>query len=271
MSYKAAVLQINSQPDTEQNLQTITPLMERAASDGARLIGLPENFAFYGYPKKRVAESRQIFDRVTEYLKEQSARLGVYLLGGGFPEPVEGSEGERVYNRAELFDPEGNSMAIYRKIHMFDVAVDEGTTYRESDTVSRGTLTPIVVESEQLGTLGLSICYDIRFPKLYHGLSEKGAQVITIPAAFTERTGMAHWEPLLRARAIENQAYVLAPAQVGKHGPKMRTYGHAMIIDPWGEVRANAGTEVGYAIADVDLEYLEGIRTKIPSLQHRIL
>ena len=271
MSFKAAVLQINSQPDVQENLNAITPLLERAASDGARLALLPENFAFYGYPKRRLAESQEIFKTARSYLQQKAAEYNIYLLGGGFPEPCEGSEGTRMYNRAELFAPDGKSLAIYRKIHLFDVAVDEGTTYRESDTVNSGALTPIVAGTQELGNIGLSICYDIRFPKLYHGLSEKGAQIITIPAAFTERTGMAHWEPLLRARAIENQCYVLAAAQTGQHGPKMRTYGHAMIIDPWGEVRANAGTETGYALAEVDLDYLQDIRTRLPSLTHRQL
>lgn len=262
---------MNSQPDLNLNLETAGRFISETAADGASFVVLPENFAFYGWPSERKSRSATIFKKTTQFLSEKARELGIYLLGGGFPEPVEADEKGRIYNRAELFNPEGESAAIYRKLHLFDVAVSPDTTYRESDNVKPGDQATVIADMENLGKLGLSICYDIRFPELYRKMADTGVEHIAIPSAFTLRTGMAHWETLVRTRAIENQAYVFAAAQTGKHGKKMKTFGHAMIVDPWGTVIADAGTEPGYTTAQVDRGFLEDVRKRLPALTHRIL
>jgi predicted amidohydrolase len=191
----------------------------------------------------------------------------VTLLAGSVLE--EGAPGGRLYNTSVLFGPDGKRLAVYRKIHLFDVEVGDGQTYRESAAVAPGT--EVVVAETALGKVGLSVCYDLRFPELYRKHAEQGAVLLTVPAAFTLMTGKDHWEVLLRARAIENQAYVMAPAQQGRHPKDRLTFGHAMVVDPWGLVIARASEGEGFAMANLDAEYLAKVRRTLPALQHRRL
>ena len=263
-----AAIQLNSQPDLGHNMKEIYRWIKKAAEKGAKLICLPENFAFMGNEKERVRQAEDISATVENNLSAWSEELSVYILGGGYPVPA-GSG--KVYNRSGLFNPNGKIEAVYNKIHLFDVKLSDDETYLESGMVQPGKEI-VSGELEEFDMkVGLSICYDIRFPELYRKQSERGADILTIPAAFTRPTGRAHWDILLRARAIENSAYVIAPAQTGKHGTKRETYGHSMIIDPWGTILADAGTEPGMVLAELDPSVIEDIRRKLPSLKHRVL
>ena len=265
---KISALQLNSQPDLNHNLEMIYPLLKRAANEGADLIALPENFAFMGDEQKRLEQAEEISKSVEKLLKEWAKEFGIYLLGGGYPVPAENG---KVYNRAVLMNPKGETIAVYNKIHLFDVELSEKETYRESDMVQGGK-DIVVADLPGFGLkAGLSICYDVRFPELYRQMSKKGAHILFVPAAFTKPTGKAHWEILLRARAIENSAFVVAPAQTGKHGGKRETYGHALIIDPWGNILADAGEKPGMAMADLKIAELKEVRKKLPALNHRVL
>lgn len=242
--------------------------IRQAANNGAKFIALPENFAFLGDETARIEQADTIAKTVNKSLSLWAKDLSVYILGGGYPVKAGNS---KVYNRAILVNPEGTSVASYDKIHLFDVELSEQDNYRESDIVRAGNRKAVVYNADHLAKIGLSICYDIRFPELYRKLVDSGAELICVPSAFTKPTGKAHWEILLRSRAIENSAYVIAPAQTGKHGRKRETYGHSMIIDPWGSILADAGTEPGYIIAEIDHDKLQEVRTKLPSLKHRVL
>ena len=185
-----------------------------------------------------------------------------------------GADKARIYNTTALIDPSGAIAAVYRKLHLFDVEIPDGARYRESETVAAGASPPPVVEMKGLGLrIGLSVCYDLRFPELYRKMADEGADILSVPAAFTAYTGRAHWEVLLRARAIENQAYAFAPAQVGAIGPgeeKRRAYGHALVVDPWGEVVSDAGgSGEGFALAPIDPARLAQVRRDLPALKHR--
>jgi len=175
-----------------------------------------------------------------------------------------------VYNTVSLFGPEGTQLATYKKVHLFDVNLPDGNTYQESHTVLSGTELPPAYQSDTFGTLGLSVCYDVRFPELYRHLSKQGADVLLIPAAFTAFTGKDHWQVLLQARAIENTCYVIAPAQTGKHYARRQSHGHALIVDPWGTILADAGDKPGVAIAPIDPARVAQVRRQMPSLNHRV-
>ncbi len=192
-------------------------------------------------------------------------KAGVWLLLGGFPE--RGRDGTRIRNTSVLLDPEGTVVAVYRKLHLFDVDVPGGRRFRESETVEPGS--DVVVAATPWGGLGLSICYDLRFPELYRAMAAQAARIIAVPSAFTYETGKDHWHVLLRARAIENQVYVMAPAQFGAHGPTRRSYGHALIVDPWGAVIAECGDHEGFALGRLDFSYQDKVRTALPCLGHR--
>ena len=264
----AAVVQMNSRPDFEHNLNQAYTLIQEAAGRGARLVGLPENFAFLGDLDARIEQAEEIAQRVPEFLQKTAEEFGIFLLGGSFPVP----DGEgRVYNRSLLTGPGGEQLAKYDKIHLFDVDLPEGESYRESEFVRTGEDGVVVFETGEAGIIGMSVCYDIRFPELYRRMMDRDAGVLCIPSAFTATTGRDHWEPLLRARAIENTAYVFAPAQSGLHGIKRRTHGHSMIVDPWGNILADAGTGIGIAYAEIDPKRLNEARQRIPSLQHRVI
>lgn len=262
-----AAIQLTSGADKAQNLDTATRLIRRAAALGATFVGLPENFAWMGPESERTGAAEPLEGPTLSRMAELAREQQITLLAGSILE--EGAPEGRCYNTSVLFGPEGERRALYRKIHLFDVEVHDGATYRESAAVAPGT--EAVVAETALGTLGLSICYDLRFPELYRQLSARGATLLTVPAAFTLMTGKDHWEVLLRARAIENQAYVIAPAQWGRHSEKRQTFGHAMVVDPWGLVVARASDGEGVALASLDRELLQRIRRDLPALQHRRL
>jgi predicted amidohydrolase len=233
---------------------------------GAELVGLPENFPFMGEDAEKVTLAKTIAEASQKFLKTIAQRYQITLLGGGFPVPIAPGQ---IRNTALLVGPDGQDLARYEKIHLFDVNLPDGNTYRESSTVSAGESLPMVYESEDLGSIGISICYDVRFPELYRHLSHKGADVLFVPAAFTAYTGKDHWQILLQARAIENTTYLIAPAQTGRHYARRQTHGHAMIVDPWGLVLANSGELPGVAIAPIEPIRLSQVRQQMPSLQHR--
>lgn len=266
-SYLAAAIQMTSLPDLEKNLVQAEELIDLAVRQGAELVTLPENFSFLGREMDKIAQAGAIAEASEKFLKTMAQRFQVTILGGGFPVPV---DPDKVYNTALLIDPNGQELACYQKVHLFDVNLPDGNTYQESSTVMAGTQLPTVYFSEKLGNLGLSICYDVRFPELYRHLAYKGADIMFVPAAFTAYTGKDHWQVLLQARAIENTCYVIAPAQTGQHYALRQSHGHAMIIDPWGAILADAGDEPGVAIAEINPVRLEQIRRQMPSLQHRV-
>ena len=265
--FLAAALQLTSTSDVEANFSAAEEQIELAARRGSELIGLPENFAFLGDDHQRVEIASSLSEKCTRFLVTMARRYQVFLLGGGFPVPV--GDGKHTLNRSELIGKDGQLLARYDKIHLFDVDLPEGNTYRESSTILSGKECPPVVDVPGLCRVGLSICYDVRFPELYRSLVDRGAELIMIPAAFTAFTGKDHWQVLLQARAIENTGYVLAPAQTGLHYGRRQSHGHAMIIDPWGTVLADAGLIPGAAIAPVDKSRVERIREQMPSLKHR--
>jgi nitrilase len=220
-----------------------------------------------GDDERRLELSSDLAEQCSRFLVTMARRYQVVLLGGGFPVPV--GDGKHTVNRAELVGRDGQLLARYDKIHLFDVDLPDSNTYRESATITPGRDLPPVVEVPGLCRVGLSICYDVRFPELYRYLVGAGAELLMIPAAFTAFTGKDHWQVLLQARAIENTAYVLAPAQTGLHYGRRQSHGHAMVIDPWGTVLADAGVLQGAAIAPVDNAHIGRIRGQMPSLQHR--
>lgn len=266
-SYLAAAVQMTSLPNLEKNLIQAEELIDLAVRQGAELVALPENFSFLGDEQEKLVQAEAIASASEKFLKTMAQRFQITLLGGGFPVPVGNG---KVYNTALLIDPSGAELARYEKVHLFDVNVPDGNTYQESGTVLAGVRLPPVYPSKALGNLGLSVCYDVRFPELYRHLAQMGAEVLFVPAAFTAFTGKDHWQVLLQARAIENTCYVLAPAQTGRHYAMRQTHGHAMIVDPWGTVLADAGDEPGVAIAAIEPSRLEQVRRQMPSLQHRV-
>jgi predicted amidohydrolase len=265
-----AAVQLSSQADVGKNLDRAEALIGEAAGRGARIVLLPENFAYLGgdeAARRGVAEDLGLADGpIARRLTAVARALGVHLLAGGMPE--RSGDPDRPYNTLAVFTPEGEVRAAYRKIHLFDVDLQE-RTYRESASTTAGDA-PVVIEAGGL-RVGLSICYDLRFPELYRALAAQGADVLVVPAAFTVTTGKDHWHVLLRARAIESQAYVVAAAQWGKHPGGRLTYGKSCIVDPWGEVIAQASEGEGVITARVDLGYLAEVRKSLPSLRHRRL
>ncbi len=262
-----AALQMNSGADKARNLEVAERLVRKAARRGAELIGLPENFSWMGPEAERPGAAEALDGPTLTAMSSLARELGVSLLAGSVPE--KGGPGGRVHNTSVLFGPQGARLAAYRKIHLFDVEIGDGATYRESAAVAPGT--EVVVADAPFAKVGLSVCYDLRFPELYRQLSAKGATILTVPAAFTLMTGKDHWEVLLRARAIENLCYVMAPAQQGRHSEKRLTYGHALVADPWGLVVARASEGEGMALAEYDPELLARVRRELPALSHRRL
>jgi deaminated glutathione amidase len=270
--FLAAAIQLNSQPDLSESMNHTFRAIEEAALQQAQFVALPENFPFMGNEQEKQRLADPISEAVLEKIPEWAKTFGINIMAGGFPVRAESG---KVFNRAILVHPDGKITARYDKIHLFDVDLSEDETYRESETVEAGKPEPVAGEvffGENVPvTIGLSICYDIRFPELYRILADRGADIICVPAAFTRPTGKAHWETLLRARAIENSCYVIAPAQTGIHGTKRKTHGHSLIIDPWGRILADAGTEPGMALAEINTETIGKVRRKLPSLRHRVL
>jgi predicted amidohydrolase len=264
---RAAVVQLNSTDDVDRNLSRAEHWIERAVAAGADLVALPENFAYLRREDSEPNPIAQALDgRLVERLRGLAKRHEIVLAGGTLPEAIPGDE--RVYNTSVVVDRDGSLRGVYRKIHLFDVALAEvGLT--ESKMVAPGD--ELVVAETALAKLGLSVCYDLRFPELYRALAERGAELLLVPSAFTVPTGRDHWEVLLRARAIENQAYVLAAAQYGVHSATRRSYGRSMIVDPWGTVLATVPDGEGFASAEIDLKRLERIRRELPALRNRRL
>jgi predicted amidohydrolase len=258
-------VQLNSGEDTDRNLATADRLVRQAATLGAELVVLPEKWSVLGRPEAMRAGAQPLDGECITWAREIAAELRIDLVAGSIVECVPGQE--KTSNTSVHIGPGGEVRAVYRKIHMFDVEV-EGVTYQESAGEEPGD--QAVVSELQSGVpLGMTICYDLRFPDLFRVLSTGGAQVIVVPSAFTLATTRDHWEPLLRARAIENQAFVVAANQIGAHPPGHRSGGRSLIIDPWGVVLASApDTEVAIT-AELDLELLRDVRRRIPSLEHR--
>lgn len=265
-SYKAAVIQMNSQTDLESNLDSAYHYIEESVERGAKVVGLPENFSFLGGLSMRMEKADEIARKVPKFLSKTAKDFEIYIMGGSYPVPT-GSG--KVYNHSPFYTPDGEKVQSYNKIHLFDVDLDKEESYRESDYVEAGDPKSVIYESDHIDNWGLSVCYDLRFPELYRKLVDSGAEILSIPSAFTYTTGQDHWRPLLKARAIENTSYVFAPAQTGLHGKNRKTWGHAMIIDPWGRVIADAGQEPGIAIAEINPTKVQEVRSRIPSLKHR--
>jgi deaminated glutathione amidase len=283
--FLAAAVQMRSGNDRAANEARALSLLGEAADRGAALIGLPEMWEHIGPAREKHAFAGPVEGAQLGRIREFASKRGVWVLAGSIAElaledrgsasaraEAEGRSigGGRVYNTSALISPGGQIAATYRKLHLFDVDIPDGARYRESEQVAPGDSAPRAVETPLGMKIGLSVCYDLRFPELYRNL---GADLITVPAAFTAYTGRAHWEVLLRARAIENQAFVLAPAQVGRIGPASENrfaWGHACIVDPWGEVLADAGgDEEGLAVASLHPARLSQVRRDLPALRHR--
>jgi predicted amidohydrolase len=267
--FLAAAVQLTSTSDEAANLESAAGLIRRAAAYGARFVATPENTNYLGPHAEKVRRAEPLDGPACRRFAELARELGIFLLLGSYNERSD--EPARCYNTSVLFGPDGATLAAYRKIHLFDVDIPGGVSFAESDTCKPGDGT--AVADTPLGRFGLSICYDLRFGEQYRRLVEEGAEILTIPSAFTLATGKDHWEPLLRARAIENQSYVIAPAQHGRHddGGLRESWGHAMIVDPWGIPVATASDGPGLALAEIDLERVARMRRAIPVAAHRRL
>ena len=265
---KVAVVQHNAGTDVEQNLSTLETLSKQAASEGAGLIAWAEAFAYLGRHdgKKEILEQLPEGGPILRRCQQLARTLGCDLLLGGFHEAMP-DDSDRCYNTSVYLTSTGDIAAMYRKIHLFDVSIPDGPQLMESRQTAPGD--KAVCVQSPMGTLGLTVCYDVRFPALYQRLVQMGAVALTVPSAFTATTGAAHWHALLRARAIESQSYVIAPAQHGAHSTNRASFGHSIIIDPWGEVIAELPEGDGYVIADVDPQRVADIRSQVPSLANQ--
>lgn len=266
---RVGLVQMTSTDDVGANLASAEKGVGEAVARGAELVALPENFAYLRREGLPIPCAQPLDGEFAAFLAGLAREHGIWLLGGTFPEAIAGSS--RVHNTSLVFDPQGRRAAVYRKIHLFDVDLAErgGAAFTESDTVAPGD--EVVVAETAFGGVGLSICYDLRFPELYRLQSARGARFLAVPAAFARETGKDHWEVLLRARAVENQAFVLAAAQCGVHNPQRASYGRSMVIDPWGLVLAAGGDRPGVVVADCDLEAQDRVRRDLPALTHRRL
>lgn len=263
--YLACAIQLTSTDDVRANLDAAERLVQQAVDRGAELIGLPENLPqICPSPSALVAEVPKTYPLAEAWLSELARRHRVVVFAG----LLAPSEGARVRNVLVVAGRDGTILARYQKRHLFDVAVGPRHTYQESASVEAGDR-PVVVDLGDLGVLGLSICYDLRFPEHYRALVDMGAEVLAVPSAFLAVTGRDHWHVLLRARAIENTSYVLAPAQGEWHHAERESYGHALVVDPWGSVLADTGARSGLAIAEISADRLRAVRTQLPSLEHR--
>lgn len=263
---RVSVVQINSQSDKQANLRRAGALIDQAAAGGSRLVALPEYVAFLGPTADFPDVGEPIPGPTSEFFAGKAREHGIYLLSGSFHEQTD--QPGKYYNTSLLIGPDGNILARYRKIHLFDIDISGNVSANESNSILPGD--DLVTAEIDGHTAGLSICYDLRFPELYRLLALAGAEILFVPAAFTLFTGKDHWEVLLRTRAIENQAYVIAPGQIGKHDPNnAQCYGNSMIIDPWGTVIARASDREGIATADIDFDHLKSIRRQLPSLANR--
>lgn len=267
-----SAIQMNSTPVVADNLATAGRLLRQARDAGAVLAALPENFAIMGARDTDKLAFAEPFGHgpIQDWLAETARTLGLWIVAGTVPVAVDGDP-SRVWAASLVFDAEGTQRARYDKIHLFDVDVPSasGERYRESKTIAHGAADGFAVIDTPAGKLGLSVCYDVRFPELYRQLAAMGAEILCVPAAFTAKTGEAHWEILLRARAIENQCYVIAPGETGTHAGGRQTWGHSMVVGPWGEVLAVVDAGEGVATAAVDVPALHALRAGFPNLSQR--
>lgn len=266
---RVGLVQVCSTDDLAANLECAEAGIREAADRGASLVALPENFAYMRREGTRYPCAQGPEGEIIRALSRWAREYELWLVGGTLPEAIAGDE--RVHNTTLVFSPDGKEVARYRKIHLFDVELgaDGRDVYRESNFCAPGD--EVVVCPSPWGGIGLSICYDLRFPELYRAMSDRGARWIVVPSAFTRETGKDHWEVLLRARAIENQCFVLAPAQCGHHAPDRASHGRSLVIDPWGIVLAQAGDAPTVLVADCPEERIDQVRRSVPALGHRSL
>ena len=266
---RVGVVQLTSTDDLASNLTAAEHWVRQAAERGAELVALPEMFAYLRREGSRFPHAQGLDGEIVAHFRALARELEVRIVAGSFAERI--PDQTRVYNTSVSISPEGELDGVYRKIHLFDVDLGNagGGTYAESASVAPGE--EVVVVSTPFGGIGLSICYDLRFPELYRELAARGAHFVTVPSAFTPHTGKDHWEVLLRARAIENQVFVIAPAQCGRHSADRSSHGRSLVIDPWGIVLVQLGDRPGVALADCALDELERVRESLPALRHRRL
>ena len=271
---KIAAIQLKSDGDPSSNLAVAAHFISEAASAGAQLVVLPEHFVYYNVrDTQAVAEAEAEKGLARQFFAEQASQHGLWLVAGTLPlfaEQTASGDSAKPYATSLLYDASGREVAAYQKIHLFDVNVQKtGKRYCESDSYGHGT-SPVVAQTP-CGYVGMSVCYDLRFPELYRQLTEQGAEILVAPSAFTAATGQAHWQLLLRARAVENLSYVVGANLCNRDHPKKPTWGGSAIIDPWGEVLAEMNDEEGFIIADIDLARVKELRQNMPVLEHRRL
>jgi predicted amidohydrolase len=266
---RVAAVQLNSTPDLARNLERARELVIQAKDRGAELVALPEHFAYLGPEDRNPPSAQPLQGPLVREFGALARDLGIYLLLGSFPETA--APDSPPHNTSVLLGKDGLILAAYRKIHLFDVDLAGGPTYQESRCICPGQDVVATALPGAPFTAGFAICYDLRFPELFRSLSEKGADLIFLPAAFTLATGRDHWEVLVRARAIENQAYIIAPAQWGRHSPGRRSYGRSLIVDPWGTILAQAPDAEGVILAELNHARLSRLRQEMPCLEHRRL
>lgn len=266
---RAAVTQMVSSADLDENLTQAGELLNAAAADGAQLAVLPENFPYMGMAERDKVKLREKEGSgpIQDFLTETARKHQLWIVGGTIP--LVADSARHVRAASLLYNPQGKCVARYDKIHLFDVEIEGGERYCESDSLEAGN--KIVVAETPFAQIGLTVCYDVRFPELYRNMHARGVNLITVPSAFTATTGRAHWETLLRARAIENLCFVIAPNQGGTHINGRETWGHSMIIDPWGQILARIESGPGFACADLDFWQLAQLRQRFPALSHRRL
>ena len=263
---RIAAVQTSSSQHVEQNLERVHGLLTQAREQQCAVVVLPECFAFMQSSRQQLLETAEEYGSgpIQDWLSECSRELGLWIIAGSLP--LKTSDPTRVTNTLLVYDDSGICVKRYDKIYLFDVTLDGGESYRESDYTMAGE--KVAVVDTPAGMVGLSICYDLRFPELYRELAGMGAQMMVVPSAFSASTGREHWLPLLRSRAIENTSYVIAPAQFGAHNKKRRTWGHTLIIDPWGKVLEERKSGWGLVCAEIDPSYLEKVRSQMPTLGH---
>lgn len=264
MTILGAAIQMTAASNKAANLERAERLIRLAAARRANLVVLPEVFSWRGKRLEEAAAAEELDGPTQKLMSRLAAELNLHLVAGSFVERAAGQA--KTYNTSVLYGPDGARLAVYRKIHLFDVDLPGRVTVRESEAKLSGT--DVVCAQTALGGIGLSVCYDIRFPELYRRLAYAGARVVTVPSCFTFPTGEAHWEVLMRARAIENQIYVIAPGQFGPNVYGFSDYGNSMIVDPWGRVLARAADQEGVVVAPLDLDYQDRVRRQLPSLDH---
>ena len=264
-NYQVGMVQLRTGSEKDENLKAISGYIAEAVHKGARLISLTENMNVIAEAKLPAADFAEDESGDTfQLISDLSKKFGVYVHAGSWAEKIPGDS--RVHNTSFLFSPKGELLAKYRKLHTFDIVLPSGKAVRESEEVAAGDR--IVTVETELGVLGLAICYDLRFPELFRLLTEQGAQVIFNPSNFTLLTGKDHWEPLLRARAIENSCYVIAPNQIGQNA-RLTAFGSSMVVDPWGTVIARSKEEPGVTMAEIDLDYLDKVRNRMQTMENR--